>query len=237
MIEIRLPREQIRRLSFYLAMEEHVARNLNLPEDAFFMWQVKPTVIFGRNQQIEQEVDLAYCREQGIEYYRRKSGGGCVYADMSNVMLSYVTDERNVEEAFRHYLQMISDTLAQIGLKDVHPSDHNDIMIGNKKVSGNAIYHLPGRIIAHGTLLYDTDMAHMLHAITPSTEKLSKHGVQSVRQRICLLKDYTDLPFSQIIAMIKEHLCDKQHTLTDADVAEIEKIEEEYLKPEFIYGQ
>ena len=210
---------------------------MNLGDDYFFMWQVEPTVIFGRNQVIENEVNLEYCKSHHINFFRRKSGGGCVYADMSNVMLSYITSENNVEETFKRYLQMISETLESIGLENVHPSGHNDIMIGDRKVSGNAIYHLPGKIIAHGTLLYDTDMEHMLHAITPSKQKLSKHGVQSVRQRICLLKDFSDLSFHEIRKRIKEHLCDKVYTLNEKDEEGIKQIEQEYLQPKFIYGK
>ena len=87
---ISLPDQHTRRLSFYLAMEEYVARHLSEP-DCFFMWQVEPSVIFGRNQVMENEVNIDYCRANGIHIYRRKSGGGCVYADMDNVMLSLVT--------------------------------------------------------------------------------------------------------------------------------------------------
>ena len=173
MVYIQLAKNNPHKLSFYLAMEEYVARRLNLTDDCFFLWQVEPTVIFGRNQDIESEVNLEYCKQHGINFFRRKSGGGCVYADMSNVMSSFITNEDNVDETFARYLKMMSETLESIGLKDVHPSGHNDIMIGDKKVSGNAIYHLPGKIIAHGTLLYDTDMDNMLHAITPSAQKLS----------------------------------------------------------------
>ena len=80
----------IRCLSFYLAMEEFVARRLDEP-DCFFMWQVEPSVIFGRNQVLENEVNLDYCKAHGIKVYRRKSGGGCVYADMDNLMWSFIT--------------------------------------------------------------------------------------------------------------------------------------------------
>ena len=78
---INLPEaHEVRSLSFYLAMEEFVARHVDA-DDCFFMWQVEPSVIFGRNQMIENEVNLTYCQEHHIQVYRRKSGGGCVYAD------------------------------------------------------------------------------------------------------------------------------------------------------------
>ena len=107
-------------------------------------------------------------------------------------------------------------------------------MIGDKKVSGNAIYHLPGKNIAHGTLLYDTDMENMLQAITPSRQKLDKHGVESVRQRICLLKDYTDIPFAEIRKQLREMLCDTVYSMTAEDMKIVEEIEKEYLSEDFI---
>lgn len=235
MIYIDLPDQQVRHLSFYLSMEEFAARNFDFDEDMFFMWQVNPTVIFGRNQIIENEVNIEYCTKHGIEMYRRKSGGGCVYADMSNVMLSYITSDANVDETFGRYLDMVTAALRNLGIEAVK-SDHNDIMIGEKKVSGNAIYHLPGKNIAHGTLLYDTDMENMLQAITPSKQKLSKHGVESVRQRICLLKDYTPFSFPEIRKRLRKDLCSTQYTLTPADIRMIEEIEKEYLDKDFIFG-
>lgn len=210
-----------------------MARNIDTSEDCFFLWQVEPSVIFGRNQVPQNEVNIPYCRERGIQMYRRKSGGGCVYADMSNVMLSYITNDENVDATFSRYLTMVADSLRNMGI-DAHKNDHNDIMIGDKKVSGNAIYHIPGKNIAHGTLLYDTDMENMLTAITPSQQKLSKHGVESVRQRICLLKNYTDLPFAEIRRRLRENLCRQTYTLTAADIKLTEAIEREYLAKEFI---
>ena len=224
---ILLPDDRERRLSFYLAMEEYVARHLDEPE-CFFMWQVNPTVIYGRNQVVENEVNEAYCQEHGIEMYRRKSGGGCVYADKGNVMLSYVCDGDNVGFTFNKFLNMLLLVLRRIGV-DATSTSHNDVMIGDRKVSGTAFYHLPGRNIVHSTFLYDTNMENMLHAITPSREKLQRKGVESVRQRITLLKDYTDMSLEEAKALIRKTLCVGERVLTEEDVKEIEKLEESYL--------
>ena len=230
---ISLPDEKVRRLSFYLAMEEYVARHLN-ESDCFFMWQVEPSVIFGRNQVVENEVNIGYCREHGIHIYRRKSGGGCVYADLDNVMLSLVTDGDNVGFTFNRFVQMILLVLRRMGIEAVGTS-HNDIMIGDRKVCGTAFYKLPGRSIVHSTLLYDTNMQHMLNAITPSAEKLEKKGIQSVHQRITLLKDHTSLSLEEVKTLIRDTLCQGELRLTPEQVAEIEAIEQSYLKREFIY--
>lgn len=230
---ISLPVSETRRLSFYLAMEEFVARHLDEP-DAFFMWQVGPSVIFGRNQVLENEVNVAYCREHNIKLYRRKSGGGCVYADMDNLMLSFITTEENVNFAFSRFVNMILLVLRRLGI-EATGTQHNDIMIGDRKVCGTACYHVGGRSIVHSTMLYDTNMEHMLNAITPGPEKLEKKGIQSVRQRITLLKDYTTLEGVEALKqLIRDTLCVGERQLSQDDVAKIEAIEASYLKEEFI---
>ena len=213
-------------------MEEFLARHIDEP-DCFFMWQVEPTVIIGRNQVVENEVNLDYCRQHGIHVVRRKSGGGCVYADMDNVMLSFVTSEENVGIAFNRFVNMVLLVLRKLGIEATGTS-HNDIMIGDRKVCGTACYHVSGRSIVHSTLLYDTNMDHMLHAITPGPEKLEKKGIQSVRQRITFLKDYTSLGLDEVKKLIRDTLCVGERMLSPEEVAGIEQIEGQYLKEDFI---
>ena len=231
---VALPVEKVRRLSFYLAMEEYVARRID-EQDLFFMWQVEPSVIFGRNQLIENEVNLKFCRERGIKTYRRKSGGGCVYADMNNVMFSYVTKDEAVGFTFNRYINMVVLVLQNLGV-DAKASGRNDVMIGDRKVSGNAFYHIPGRSIVHGTMLYDTDMVNMVGAITPTDEKLLSKGVASVRQRIALLKDYINLDIEQFKTFVRNNLCQGEIVLNEEDIRGIEEIEKDYLTDEFVYG-
>lgn len=234
MVYVNIPENKNRLLTFYLAAEEYVANNFDR-KDYFFMWQVNPTVIFGRNQLIENEVNLEYCKNHDIKTFRRKSGGGCVYADMNNIMLSYITDEGNVNFTFNKYINLIVFMLNKLGVNAVS-SGRNDIMIDGRKVSGNAFYHTPKRNIVHGTMLYDTDMQNMVGSITPSDTKLISKGIQSVRQHITLLKDYIDLSLEEFKAFMKQQLCDEEITLTEEDIKQIKIIEQEYLSKEFIYG-
>ncbi len=233
----------VRLLSFYLAMEEYVARHVlsspGIPaqagrqDDCFFMWQVQPSVIFGRNQVMQNEVNVDYCRQHGIEMFRRKSGGGCVYADEGNVMLSFVTNEANVGFAFNRFINMVLLVLRKIGIEGTGTS-HNDVMIGHRKLCGTACYHVGDKSIVHSTLLYDTNMQHITHAITPSAEKLQAKGIESVRQRITLLKDYVSLSLDELKTVIRETLCNGELLLTPQDVEDIELLEQGYLNREFI---
>ena len=229
---ITLPDTKERRLSFYLAMEEFVARQLDEP-DAFFMWQVAPSVIFGRNQVAVNEVNLDYCREHNIQVFRRRSGGGCVYADRDNVMLSFVSTGSDVGFAFNRFVNMVLLAFRKMGIEATGTS-HNDILIGGRKVCGTACYQVGSRSIVHSTLLYDTNMPHMLNAITPGPEKLQQKGIQSVRQRITLLKDHVTLTLEDVKTLIRETLCQGERLLTADDVTAIEAIEQRYLSEDFI---
>ena len=234
MIYVALPNDNRYSLPFYLAMEEYIAREFPV-QDYFFMWQVKPTVIFGRNQLLENEVDVAYCKENGIEFYRRKSGGGCVYADEGNIMLSYITPDTNVNFTFNRYMLMVEHALHKLGIT-ARTTGRNDIVIDGKKVSGNAFYRLPKCSIVHGTMLYDTDVDSMMNATTPSAAKLKSKGVESVRQRVTTVKEYTSLSIEDFKKSLRESLCDETIVLGCNDIKVIEDLAKEYYSHEFIYG-
>ena len=235
---LQLPYDEVHRLTFYLAMEEHAAQLLKDDksiDELFFTWRVRPTVIFGRNQLIDSEVNVAYCKAHGIEYYRRKSGGGCVYADMDNLMFSYITRSDDVTTTFARYTHAIVVMLKDLHL-DASDTSRNDIMIEGKKVSGNAFYHLPGISIVHGTMLYDTNMENMVQAITPSVAKLDSKGVKSVQSHITTLNRYLTMSIEEFQQHAHNTLCDGEILLNDNDIAVIERIEAGYLTPEFILG-
>ena len=245
-IHIHLPAGK--RLVWYLAAEEYFAQRIHALRQGFgndsgevlFTWIVPPTVIFGRHQVMQNEVNIDFCQAHHIAMYRRKSGGGCVYADEGNLMVSYISTSTHSEQVFQHYLDRISDCLRTMGY-DAVKSTHNDIMVGEHKVSGNACFALSQATIVHGTLLYNVDFEVLQQAITPSQEKLAKHGVQSVRQRVMNLKNIANrvnLKSTQVLARkIEEFWCNQTYIPTENDLLEIGKIEEEYLDPAFIQSR
>ena len=235
MINVILPDSSPHRLPFYLTMEEWIARRLPAG-DYFFTWQVDPTVIFGRNQDIDKEVDLDYCRSHGIEFYRRRSGGGCVYADRSNIMFSFITPSEQVVTTFSRYTSLVAAMLRSLGL-DAEAGGRNDITVGGRKVSGNAFYHLPGRSIVHGTMLYDTALAHMAGAITPSRSKLESKKVASVESHITTLCRHLDIGIDSFIAYATHYLTDSVLELSASQVEEIEELSQPYYRREWIYGR
>lgn len=226
------------RLAFYLAEEEYLAKKYP-DRDFFFAWQVKPTVIIGRNQQMAKEINVDFCRKAGVEIVRRKSGGGAVVADMNNIMFSYITSSDDVCTTFGKYTSMVVASLRMLGL-DASDNSRNDILIGDQKVSGNSYYHIPGRSIVHGTMLYDYDPVLMGKALTPSHLKLASHGVKSTRSRVTTIKEQLpDLSISDFLDHVLRTVPvgGRVLTLTDTDLKEIEKIEAEYYSESWLRGK
>ena len=220
-----------RQLPFYLAAEEYLARNFS--EDFFFHWRVGPTVIFGRNQDMEAEADAGYCRREGIRMFRRKSGGGCVYADMGNLMLSAVTTGSDRPFLFYRFMSTLALALRRLDI-DAWPSGRNDILVSGRKISGSAVYGIGNRNIIHATLLYDADLEKMQKALTPSPRKLASKGIASVRQRVANISGLTELGIEEIGSSLAGFFCRGDRILTDSDTDLINEIMKTYLDDRFI---
>jgi len=115
-----------------------------------------------------------------------------VYADRGNVMLSYITPDTHSEEVFARFIEWVAGALQQMGYPAV-TTEHNDILVNGHKVSGSACQALKNATIVHSTMLYDVDFEVLQQALTPSEEKLKKHAVASVRQRVMNLKTIQDM--------------------------------------------
>ena len=170
----------------YLALEAEMVKTVSEP--TFFTWVVAPTVIYGRHQNRELEVNESYCAEHNVRVVQRQSGGGCVYADEGNLMVSYISPSTHSQEVFDEFLQLLAGALRRLGYEAVTTA-HNDILVGERKVAGTACYTTPTGTVVHASMLYDINLDALQQAITPSAAKLEKHAVQSVRQRVRNLRD------------------------------------------------
>ena len=186
----------------YLQLEQDLVKTV--AEPTLFTWIVPPTVIYGRHQSAEVEVNEAYCAEHGIAVVQRKSGGGCVYADEGNLMISFVTPSTHSEQVFAQFMRMLSGALQRLGY-DAVTTAHNDVLVGDRKVSGTACYTTPTGTVVHACMLYKVNLEALEQAITPTAAKLAKHAVASVRQRVRNLSDIRDLGPIQTFRQLLEN--------------------------------
>jgi lipoate-protein ligase A len=176
---------------YNLAVEEYLF--LHSEDDIFMLWQNEKTVVIGKNQNTYAELDVDYARRQGISIARRITGGGAVYHDMGNLNYTYIStkkEQNGIDFAF--FCAPIIDFLRSMGV-DAALSGRNDILVNGRKISGNAQYSANGRVLHHGTLLYDSDTSVLSSVLRADEEKLKAKAIRSVSSRVMNLREILPL--------------------------------------------
>lgn len=150
-------------------------------DTCLFLWQNRPAVIAGRNQNFFAECDMAYLERHQILPVRRLSGGGAVFQDMGNVNFTFLTKERRADTD--QFLSVIKSAVASYGIVCTF-SGRNDLLYEGKKFSGHAYYTDDGNYLYHGTIMVDVDMDMLSNALKPSLLKLRSKGITSVKSRV-----------------------------------------------------
>ena len=141
--------------TYNLAFEEYVLTHRREGE-YLLLWQNDNTIVVGRNQNTAQEIDPAFVEQHHIRVVRRGTGGGAVYHDMGNLNYSFITDVGDAERlTMERFTRPIVAALQGLGLR-AEASGRNDILVEGRKVSGTAQRLVNGRILHHGTLLFDS---------------------------------------------------------------------------------
>lgn len=223
--------------AFYWSLEDFVLNNL-IKEDKndiyFFTWKVKGT-ISGKNQVIENEVNLEYTKQNNINVYRRPSGGGTVYADENNLMFSII--KRKTEGlSFENEIKLIVKALNDYNIPAKFKG-RNDIVIDDKKISGNSFFTNDKGMIIHGTLLFNSDIEKMVKSITPSQEKLISKGIESIRSRVANISSYTNSTLDEFRFYLENSLTLKKYQLSEIEIKNITNDSKKYLTKEWIFGE
>ena len=228
-----------------LAIEEYALKNLDINESYLLFYINKPSIIIGKNQNTIEEVNQDYVEQNDITVVRRLSGGGAVYHDLGNLNFSFITkDDGDSFHNFKKFTEPVVKALGKLGIQ-AELSGRNDIMAEGRKISGNAMFATRGRMFSHGTLLFNSEMDHIVSALKVKKEKIESKGIKSVRSRVGNIADFLKEPMTIeefrgfILTNIFEGLSEiPEYVLTEEDWKEIHKISEErYQKWEWNYGK
>lgn len=220
-------------ISFYLALEQVFLEDFT--EDVFFLWDINQAIVIGRHQLISSEVNVAFTNSHNIKIYRRPSGGGAIFADGGCFMYSFVTKEYQYDTIYQKYLPMILNVLKKLGL-EVTFSGRNDLMFQGKKFSGTAIYQTSKASVIHGTFLYDTDIAHLVEALTVDPSKILSKGIKSVSERVINLKPYLLLTKNELMDYLLENIEGEIIPLSIEQYQKAKQKEPQFLTEEWIQG-
>jgi lipoate-protein ligase A len=228
---------------FNLAMEEYLF-NLDDDNDYVLLWQNEPTIVVGKYQNTAEEINSEYVKEKGIHVVRRITGGGAVYHDLGNLNFTFINKGTEKKEFdFRKFTMPIVKALERFGVK-AELSGRNDITIDQKKFSGNAQYVKQGKVLHHGTLLFNSKMEELTKALKVTEDKFQSKGIKSVRSRVTNIADYLSeaITVSEFKELLLKYMFDEdteliEGQLKDADMNKINSLmESKYMNWDWNYG-
>lgn len=228
---------------YNLAAEQVVFDRLPREHSYFMLWQNDRAIIVGRYQNTASEINSAYVDAHGIRVVRRLSGGGAVYHDMGNLNYTYIGDAKQMEKLdFSLFCRPVIDTLAQFGVH-AELNGRNDMTIDGKKFSGNAQYRKQGRVMHHGTIMFDSDLTVVSEALNVDPTKFQGKGIRSTRSRVTNVREHLpkDITLSEFRRALLENAAAKNgalaYTLSPEDLQAIETLRRErYSTWEWNFG-
>ena len=181
---------------YNLALEEFLLKNRS--EDFFFLWQSKPVVVVGKHQNPYKEIDINFAIDNQIQVARRLSGGGTVYQDLGGINFTFI---KNTEEGkqinLKQHSKPIFDALNILGL-NVNYSDRNDLLLNDKKISGNAEHVYKNRVLHHGTLLFNSNLDRLEQVLKNNYEQYTDKTIVSVKSKVANIQPYLQQKISVI---------------------------------------
>lgn len=229
--------------SWNLAMEQYVFDSLPRDRMYFMLWQNDNAIIIGRHQNTLAEINIPYVQSHNIQVVRRLSGGGAVYHDMGNLNFTFICDVGSQESMDIHlYCQPIVELLREFNIP-AQVSGRNDITVDGRKFSGNSQYLKKGRVMHHGTILFDSDLSVVNAALQVDPEKIRSKGVKSVRSHVTNLRPY--LPAETTLETFRQKLLEhilalhpgNPYPLSSDDLAAVRCLQSErYATWEWNYG-
>ena len=228
---------------YNMAFDEYCLESLAIDEPVFYLWQNRPAVIVGLNQEVNTEVNLDYLRQNNIVLARRVSGGGAVYHDWGNLNYTIVGRSEDLERDYPEYAGLMMQALRKLGVQ-AELSGRNDILVEGKKVSGFAKRVSKNRLMVHGTLMYDVNLDVLTQSLNPPATKLQTKGIASVRSRVTNLREH--LPEIKDIQDFKNRLekalsndyADEEYKLLVSEIEDIRTLaNEKFGRWDWIYGR
>lgn len=229
---------------FNLACEEYCLQSLNLQDDIAMLWRDDNAIIVGRYQNTAEEINAEYVAKNRIKVARRITGGGAVYHDIGNLNYTFILGVKQLETLdMKLFALPVIKALAKMGVT-ADLSGRNDITIDGKKISGTAQHIDNGRLLYHGTLLFESNLNILSDCLKVNLDKIESKGIKSVKSRVTNIKEhltdnYDVMEFKKLLMhYLFEESGFKEYRLTETDLENIRRLEKEKFSDQaWIYGE
>jgi lipoate-protein ligase A len=156
-----------------LRAPEHLAAEDWLLEEAeagrwgetLLVWEAHERfVVAGYANRVEREVNTAFCEEARIPIYRRTSGGGTVLQGPGCLnyglilWIDHTGPTRSITTTNAFVMGRMAAALSRVVGQTVVVRGHTDLVIGDRKFSGNAQRRKRHFLIFHGCFLLRMDL-------------------------------------------------------------------------------
>ena len=254
MIKYRYIQENDTSASYGLAADEYLMNYHH--DDAEFPATLRLynyqnyAVLAGRFQDINAEINIEACEQNGFQYGRRLTGGGAILMGSEQLGICFATSSKifkweNIRELYHKFSIPVINALAKLGI-DAEFRSKNDLEVNGKKIAGLGVHvDADGAIQFHTSLLLGLDINKMLEVLKIPIQKYSdKRKISSIEQRITTISRELGKNISkeEVIGIVK--LCFAEEFGVDLIAKEfsleekqsINKLEQNrYLTEEWIY--
>ncbi|MDP8211634.1 MAG: lipoate--protein ligase [Candidatus Stygibacter australis] len=214
---------------FNIASEEYILNNFT--EDVFMLYINSPSIIVGKFQNTLAQLNIDYIEQNQIKVVRRLTGGGAVFHDLGNINFSFLCQkDENNEAGFEKYTEPIVKYLNSLGV-NAELKGRNDLVIDDKKFSGNARLNTTNKVLQHGTLLFSAKMSDLSQALKSDPLKFKDKAVKSIRSRVTNISDHLATPLSGkefeeglIKFITSSYPTTESCPFTDTDIRQIQKL-------------
>ncbi len=222
--------------AFNMAVDEALLMS-GIPTVRFYRF--KPSAVtVGYFQRIESSVNLEEAERLGVPVVRRITGGGAVYHDERGELTYSVAGPldlfpKDVRESFKYLCEGVMGVVRWFGLEPQF-AGVNDVLIGERKVSGSAQTRERGVLLQHGTIMYATDLETLARLISPPREKLSDKGLRSVLERVTTIERELgrEIEFEEVLEAAIDSFSFlgemEEGDLTEEEWEHVEELEEKY---------
>ncbi len=221
------------------------AQTTDTPDTIILVSPAQPYVCIGFHQDLEKEVDLAYCEQHQLPVYRREVGGGAVYLDHNQIFTQWVFQPGHLpaqlDQQFDLHIRPLVDVYQQLGV-NAYLRPINDIHVDGKKIGGTGAAQIGEAQVVVGSLMLDFDKATMAKVLKVPSEKMRDKIFESLEQYMTTMRDQLDaLPDRESLKKLYIEKCAEAFeaeiipgALTPTEEAMAQKLDEQFASRDWL---